>query len=281
MFVTNVLVKQNLSQLTYPTRSKLLELPRLQRSNTESSSLISEQIRRGRQINPLNVTYGVANQRYRQWDRENQTLLLELFDTDRYAKEYEGIAEGIELGGKRSREWRIKFAERMHAKIGLLKEFQRRIDKNLVPPSPLQASDFWALIHPEIIIVAKSRFETGHYADWAEAAFKQINSVVKGIVKTTTGTELDGASLMKTAFSVNNPLIQIDDLTTETGRNIQLGFMEICAGSMTGIRNPKAHAVITIGRERAVHFIFLASLLMDTIDIAGDKYRFSGTPHSN
>jgi len=34
------------------------------------------------------------------------------------------------------------------------------------------------------------------------------------------------------------------------GRNIQRGYMQIFAGAMIGIRNPKAHKNITIGRER-------------------------------
>jgi hypothetical protein len=34
--------------------------------------------------------------------------------------------------------------------------------------------------------------------------------------------------------------------------------MEIFAGAMTGIRNPKAHGVVMIGPERAIHFILLA-----------------------
>jgi hypothetical protein len=138
--------------------------------------------------------------------------LLNLFDTDGYAKEYEMIAEGIELGGKRNREWRTKFDERRDAKIELLKEFQRRIEKHLVEPNPNQVSDFWALIHPEIIAVTKSRFETGHYADCAEAAFRQINSVVKGLVKTAIGKELDGAGLMKTAFRLTIPLLKLREL---------------------------------------------------------------------
>jgi hypothetical protein len=33
-----------------------------------------------------------------------------------------------------------------------------------------------------------------------------------------------------------------------------------------GIRNPKAHANITITPERAIHFLFLASLLLFKID---------------
>ncbi len=71
---------------------------------------------------------------------------------------------------------------------------------------------------------------------------------------------------MKTAFSPNKPIIVFDDLSTETGKNIQQGYMEIFAGAMTGIRNPKAHDNIHITENRAKHFIYLASLLMNKID---------------
>jgi len=37
--------------------------------------------------------------------------------------------------------------------------------------------------------------------------------------------------------------------------------MEIFAGAMLGIRNPKAHKNLTISRERAIHHPFLAGLL--------------------
>lgn len=134
--------------------------------------------------------------------------------------------------------------------------------------------DFWPLIHPEIALVAKARFESGQYADCAEAALKDLNAIIKEEVRNRTGQEHDGASLMRKAFSVNNPIFTIDTLLTETGKSIQQGYMEIFAGSMTGIRNPKAHMNIKIGRERAIHFIFLASLLMDTYDMANNNYRY-------
>ena len=75
-------------------------------------------------------------------------------------------------------------------------------------------------------------------------------------------------------FSPNDPVIVLDDQSTESGRNIQQGYMDIFAGAMTGIRNPKAHGIVTIGPERATHFIFLGSLLMDTLDIAEKKYHY-------
>jgi uncharacterized protein (TIGR02391 family) len=104
----------------------------------------------------------------------------------------------------------------------------------------------WSLIHPAIAEVSRSRFEAGYYADSVEAAFKEINSVVKHIIKQDTGEELDGAPLMYRAFSPKQPIICIGDLSTESGRNIQQGFMQIYAGAMIGVRNPKAHENVEI-----------------------------------
>ena len=128
--------------------------------------------------------------------------------------------------------------------------------------------DFWFMIHESIIRVAKDKFEDGYYADAVESAFKEINKRVKEIVKDKTSDEIDGAGLMTTAFSPNKPIITLDDLSSQSGRDIQKGYMQIFAGAMTGIRNPKAHDNITISRERAIHFIFLASLLMHKLDEA-------------
>ena len=125
---------------------------------------------------------------------------------------------------------------------------------------------FWDLLHPKIVEVSRSRFETNHFADSIAAALKEVNNIVKGIVKQKISQEYDGADLMNRAFSLQNPIIVLDDLSTETGKNIQKGYMQIFAGSMTGIRNPKAHNNITIDSQRAIHFLFLASLLMFKID---------------
>ena len=99
-----------------------------------------------------------------------------------------------------------------------------------------------------------------------EASLKEVNDSVKQIVRNTNGPELDGASLMTTAFSVQKPLIRLTALQTQTDRNIQQGYMQIMAGAMTGIRNPKAHSNIALSRDRALHLICLASLLMHKTD---------------
>lgn len=158
-------------------------------------------------------------------------------------------------------------AESIKRRCGVLANLLKQIDLEIgfeVPPVPPR--DFWADIHPKITSVAKARFEDGHYADAVEAALKELNTIVKEYVRRKTGDELDGAPLMLRAFSPNNPLIVLDDLSTETGRNIQQGYMQMFSGAMTGIRNPKAHANIVIDEKRARHHLYVTSLLAYKFD---------------
>ena len=127
---------------------------------------------------------------------------------------------------------------------------------------------FWKYIHPDIYSVAKDRFAGELYADSIEAAFKEINSRVKLLVKKYRSVESDGADLMRKCFSENNPVLTITTMETESGRNVQKGYMEMFAGAMIGIRNPKAHANQRITREDAVRKLHFASLLMYKVDQA-------------
>lgn len=132
--------------------------------------------------------------------------------------------------------------------------------------------DFWNIIHGSVVKVAKKKFEDGHFADAVESAFKEINKSVKDVVKKQTGDELDGADLMFKAFNMPKPIIQLSNLSTISDKNIQEGYMHIFAGSIKGIRNPKAHENLIIEREMAIHFIFLASLLMRVLDNANKTW---------
>jgi uncharacterized protein (TIGR02391 family) len=145
---------------------------------------------------------------------------------------------------------------------------QLEIEIGFVAPASAaqRADDFWSELHPAIVRTAKPRYDAQHFADSVEAALKEVNSLIKDHVKRKTGKELDGASLMQTAFSPNAPIIVLDDLSTESGRNVQQGYMQIYAGAMIGIRNPKAHANITIDAKRAKHHLHLASLLAYCFD---------------
>ena len=127
---------------------------------------------------------------------------------------------------------------------------------------------FWAFVHESIIYSSKERFDNGHYAESVEAAFLEITVRVKSIIKAQTGEDLDGTAAMQKAFSLNNPIIQVADVSSRTGKDMQQGVMELLTGSIRYIRNPKAHEKIVVEKHDAVRKLHLASLLMNEIDKA-------------
>ena len=74
------------------------------------------------------------------------------------------------------------------------------------------------------------------------------------------------ASMGGSSRQHENPVVFLDDLSRETGRNIQQGYMDIFAGAMSGIRNPKAHDNVELDEQRAFHHLFVASLLFYKLD---------------
>ena len=130
---------------------------------------------------------------------------------------------------------------------------------------------FWKDMHPVILKIAKDRYESGHYADSVEYSLKEINNIVKELYKSKTDVELDGVDLMRNAFGIKKDksiTLEIDDGSpndTEK-KNIQEGYMNLFAGSIVGIRNPKAHRNIVIDAITARHHLYLASLLLYNID---------------
>ena len=148
----------------------------------------------------------------------------------------------------------------------ILPEVKHLLAESDVDSTPNPTDWFWDFVHPRIKSLSQPRFDAGFHADAVESAFKEVNDAVKRIFKEATGKELDGAGLMTTAFSLGNPVIKLSQLESETDRNIQQGYMQIFAGSMVGIRNPKAHSNLNTELRKALHFISLASLLMCKVD---------------
>jgi uncharacterized protein (TIGR02391 family) len=245
-------------------------IPRLKISAAEAEALLDNQKRRGVSIEqyPLtSVGIAEAEERLHTWERQTEEILAEMFDTTELAEEFKRSASLYDDLGKTDMDKIQMIGGRITYKNYALDDIIKNLSKYAQAPIK-QSVDFWDLIHPAITGVARTRFDDGYYADSIETALKHINSLVKAKVKRKTGDELDGAPLMNTAFSVKNPVLCFDDISTETGRNIQQGYMQIFAGAMIGVRNPKAHEIVSIDRERAIHFLFLASLLMHKLDEA-------------
>ena len=88
------------------------------------------------------------------------------------------------------------------------------------------------------------------------------------IIKSSKQLYLDGYDAMNKVFS-DNPLVEICDRSTETGKNIHNGTRFMLAGAMSALRNPKAHSnTITISKEECMRRLMFASMLMYRIDEA-------------
>jgi uncharacterized protein (TIGR02391 family) len=119
-------------------------------------------------------------------------------------------------------------------------------------------------LHPEIAKAASKLYLDGHYANAVLDAVKALNN----LVRLRSGLMEDGATLMEKAFSPSNPIIKFNDLSTQSDRDEQLGFMRMFSGAVSGLRNPRAHDFIHDDPERALEFIAFVSLLAKLLDEA-------------
>ena len=131
-------------------------------------------------------------------------------------------------------------------------------DKTMKAPNPVCLFESMQF-HPKIVEASRELYEDGHYRDAILMAFIEVNNFVKA----KTGLESDGRALMSQAFRMENPVIRLNELKTQSEKDEQEGFMFLFMGAMVGIRNPKAHDnVIQTDPLRTLEYLALASLLM-------------------
>jgi uncharacterized protein (TIGR02391 family) len=113
-------------------------------------------------------------------------------------------------------------------------------------------------LHPRIREVSRDLFVDGHPWDAVFAAAKALVNYVK---ERSDRYDLDGASLMTTAFSKNSPTLAFNDLKDKTDEDEQLGMMHLFEGAVLGIRNPGGHSFPEGSDQRAIEYISFLSLL--------------------
>ena len=89
-----------------------------------------------------------------------------------------------------------------------------------------------------LVSYTRQLFADGHYSMAVLKAFLYVENLVQDL---SGLPDKDGADLMKTVFSVKHPVVRLNAFRSKSDRNQQLGYMEIFAGAMTAIRNPRAH----------------------------------------
>lgn len=122
-----------------------------------------------------------------------------------------------------------------------------------------------AALHPKVIEVSATLFEQGNRAAAILEAFKAVNLRAKAL----SGLDADGKDLMARAFRLEDPVLVLADIATETGRNVQAGYHLMFMGAVVGIRNPRAHEQFEeMDENEALEELGFASLLMRRLDDA-------------
>jgi uncharacterized protein (TIGR02391 family) len=112
--------------------------------------------------------------------------------------------------------------------------------------------------HPMVEQIATPFWGIGEY----DTALLKVCIALDTAVQAKSGKRDSGASLMRTVFSRNTPILKIDSRFGNQG-----GFMDLFAGVMDAIRNPRAHHHQSqLSREEALEWLAFLSALFRVLD---------------
>lgn len=122
---------------------------------------------------------------------------------------------------------------------------------------------FEDLLHPAIVRHSLPQFRSGNLRN---AVLDGVTAVFD-MIRARTGLDLDGKALVTQAFSLQKGSLIFSDLESESGKNDQVGFMQIFEGIYTGVRNPKAHTLDhDLNVQKAGQYLVILSLLARRVD---------------
>lgn len=117
-------------------------------------------------------------------------------------------------------------------------------------------------IHPDITTVSLKLFQDGHYSQATFEAFKLLDQKVQA----ASGIQDSGYKLMMAAFNEKSPKIRLNDLSTTSETDEQMGFRNIFAGAMSAIRNPRGHDIKHDPIDLCLDHLSFASVLLRKFD---------------
>jgi uncharacterized protein (TIGR02391 family) len=129
-------------------------------------------------------------------------------------------------------------------------------------------------LHPLVAQASERLFKDGHYSQAIFEAYKTLNNFVK---EKSGRLDLDGKDLMTKVFGfkyegckiLSSPVLQLNELSSQSDIDEQEGFKFLLMGAMIGIRNPKAHESVTQSDPfRTLEYLALASLLIKKVEEA-------------
>jgi uncharacterized protein (TIGR02391 family) len=142
---------------------------------------------------------------------------------------------------------------------GLIGRLREKREDLAVGSTPVPSGYFDHLkLHPRILDVSRDLFLDGYH--W-ESVFAASKALVNYVKERSGRHDLDGAPLVRTVFSRNDPALAFNDLASQTDQDGQEGMMHLFEGAVLGIRNPGGHSFPEGPEQRAIEYLSLLSLL--------------------
>ncbi len=125
-------------------------------------------------------------------------------------------------------------------------------------------------IHPALPLKVRGLFDDGHFPEATSLAFKFLDKKIQqhSGIKTESGFKL-----MMAAFNGGaSAQVKLNAFKTASDEDEQEGYRFVFAGSMRGIRNPRAHEVVIVDDpDTCLDHLSLVSLLLRRLEQAGYK----------
>ncbi|WP_299769929.1 TIGR02391 family protein [uncultured Pseudoteredinibacter sp.] len=129
------------------------------------------------------------------------------------------------------------------------------------------AFGFEGLLHPLIVQSSLALYRDGHLR---EAVLNSVTAIFD-LIRDRSGVAEDGDRLIGQVFSINEPILILSEIESESGKNDQKGFMQIFKGAYQGIRNPKAHTLNhDLNEMKVAQYLVFASMLARRVEEAND-----------
>ncbi len=119
-------------------------------------------------------------------------------------------------------------------------------------------------IHPEVLKYCRAELLQDNY-------FHAVFEATKGLaqrIRDLSGVQADGVALVDRVFSVDQPILAVNSLRTETEKSEHKGFAALLKGCFGAVRNPLAHEpkILWQGEDDAADYLSWISLLHRKLD---------------
>jgi uncharacterized protein (TIGR02391 family) len=115
-----------------------------------------------------------------------------------------------------------------------------------------------------------SDYESGNYTSAIKTAILYISEEIRE----RTNLDLDGDQLITKAFSINNPLLKINSLETQTEKDEQTGYMLLFQGMYKAIRNPRNHNLIVDKKKEGESLLIVLNYMLSVIERARPRFDY-------